>query len=75
MARYFFNVVDGHVIVDKEGTECSGIAEVRAQAIATAGAILVGVEGSFPEDEWQMHVTDTNQKTVLKLRFSAEEPA
>lgn len=76
MALYFFNVINGQFIVDKKGTECSGMVEVQKQAIETAGAILKHVGGSFPRNcEWQMHVTDVSNKTVLKLRFSVEEPA
>lgn len=49
--------------------------EVRAQAISTAGAILMDLGSSLPQGvEWQMHVTDVLRKVVLKLRFSAEEP-
>ncbi len=76
MARYFFHVVDGHFLVDAEGTECSGMTEVRTQAIRTAGAILSELGGTLAVGpEWQMHVTDEAKKTVFKLRFSAEEPA
>ena len=76
MARYFFNVIDGKLIIDKEGTECAGMAEVREQAITTAGEILRDAAGRFLSGtEWQMHVTDAEQKTVLRLRFSADEPA
>ena len=75
MSRYFFHVVDGQFLVDDEGTECAGMAEVRSQAIHTAGTILRDMNGSFPSGlEWQMHVTDEAKTTVFKLRFSAEEP-
>ena len=75
MPRYFFHIIDGQFVVDGEGTECSGMAEVRTQAIQTAGAILRDMNGTFPSGlEWQMHVTDEAKTTVFKLRFSAEEP-
>ncbi len=75
MPRYFFNVIDGKFLVDEEGTECSGMIEVRQQAIAFAGSMLRDEAGKFPSGlEWQMHVTDEAKQTVLKLTFSVEEP-
>jgi hypothetical protein len=75
MPRYFFNVIDGKFLVDEEGTECSGMPEVRDQAIATAGGLLKDQAGKFPSGlEWQMHVTDEAKQTVLKITFSVEEP-
>lgn len=74
MPRYFFHVLDGHFVIDNEGTECAEMSEVRAQAIQTAGAILRDMGSKLAiGPEWQMHVTDASTKTVFKLRFSAEE--
>ena len=74
MPRYFFNVIDGQFLVDDEGTVCPDMADVRAQAIDTAGAILRDLGGKFPKGlEWQMHVTDEAKNTVFRLRFSAED--
>jgi hypothetical protein len=76
MPRYFFNVIDGQFLVDEQGTDCADMQCVRDEAIKTAGAILrdggVSYAGGI---EWQMHVTDERKKTVLRLRFSVEEPA
>jgi hypothetical protein len=75
MPRYFFNLIDGKFIVDTEGTLCATPADMRNEAIRTAGHILRDEAGNFPRGlEWQMHVTDEEKNTVLKLRFSAEEP-
>jgi hypothetical protein len=72
---YFFHVVDGEFLVDATGTQCAGMSEVRHQAIKTAGEILADKGARFPNGlEWQMHVTNASNKTVLKLKFSAEEP-
>jgi hypothetical protein len=69
-------VIDGQFLVDEVGTECTGLPEVREQAIATAGQILRDVAPRFPSGlEWNMHVTDEQKKTLLKLRFSLEELA
>ena len=76
MPRFFFHVIDGKLVVDTEGTECAGMAEVREQAITTAGEILRDAAARFGSGtEWHMHVTDADQNTVLRLRFSADEPA
>jgi hypothetical protein len=73
--RYLFTH-QRQLLADAEGTECSGMAEVRAQAIQTAGTILRDMNGTLSSElEWQMHVTDESQTTVFTLRFSAEEPA
>jgi hypothetical protein len=73
MARYFFHVIDGQMLLDEHGTECATLADMRDQAIETAGAILRDMGGNFPTGvEWQMHVTDEAKKTVLRLRFSAD---
>jgi hypothetical protein len=76
MPLYFFNVIDGEFLVDEEGTDCLNMRAVRDQAITTAGAILRDKGGRYPvREEWQMYVTDEGKKTVLKLRFSVDEPA
>jgi hypothetical protein len=76
MPLYFFNVIDGEFLVDEEGADCLNMKAVRNQAITTAGAILRDKGRDYPVgEEWQMHVTDERKKTVLKLRFSVDEPA
>jgi len=76
MARYFFNVIDGQFLADHEGTECSSLEEARAQAIETAGAMMREAGRQLWDGtEWQMHVTDEDRRTLLKLRFSAEQLA
>jgi hypothetical protein len=75
MLRYFFHVMDGQYFPDTEGTLCESRQAMREQAISTAGALLKEAAHKLPSDqEWQMHVTDENNKTVLRLRFSAEQP-
>ena len=74
MPRYYFDVMDGQLIRDSEGTECATDAEMRNQAIATAGLILKDLAAKFPRGlEWQMHVRNETDDTVLKLRFAIEE--
>lgn len=76
MARYFFHIVDGDISIDTEGTELPDLEAARSEAISAAGEILkeAGVNG-WKGIEWQMHVTDDSNKTLLKLVFSAEQTA
>jgi hypothetical protein len=74
MSRFFFHVIDGKFLVDTEGTELSGLAEARAEAVVTAGEIIRSAGlSAWDGHEWQMHVTDADKKTVLKLTFSAQQ--
>ena len=73
MPRYFFHVIDGRDIIDRDGTELSGLREARAEAIRTAGTILRDEGDEFWNGtEWHMNVTDAAGQSVLKLRFSAD---
>jgi hypothetical protein len=74
MPRYFFDVMDGQLIRDTEGTVCWTDDDMRNQAIATAGGILKDLAHKFPRGlEWHMHVRDERDETVLKIRFSIDE--
>ena len=74
MPRYFFHVIDGRSIIDNEGTELSGLTEARTEAIRLAGAILRDEGDTFWNGtEWHMNVTDASRRSVLKLRFSADD--
>jgi len=74
MPRYFFHVIDGHDIIDNEGSEMSSLKEARTEAIRLAGAILRDEGDTFWDGtEWHMNVTDAAGQSVLKLRFSADD--
>jgi hypothetical protein len=74
MPRYFFHVIDGRFIVDRDGTQLADLQAARVMAIQTAGEMIQDAGREFWDGtEWQMHVTDEGQKTVLKLSFSAKE--
>lgn len=76
MSRFFFHVIDGKFLVDAEGTELADLAEAKSEAIRTAGEVIRhGGQSAWDGTEWQMHVTDADQKTVLKLTFSAKQLA
>jgi hypothetical protein len=72
MDRYFFHVIDGKFLVDTQGTDLPDLAAARNEAIVAAGEILRDAgRSAWNGAEWQMHVTDSNKKTVLKLTFTA----
>ncbi len=74
MPRYFFHVIDGRSIIDREGTEFPNLRYARAEAIRLAGAILPDEGDEFWDGtEWHMNVTDASGQSVLKLRFSADD--
>jgi hypothetical protein len=74
MPRYFFHVIDGRSIIDREGTEFPTLKQARGEAIRLAGAILRDEGDTFWNgEEWHMNVTDASGQSVLKLRFSADD--
>src|SRR5918993_2919054 len=74
MLRYFFHVIDGRDLIDHEGTEFPNLRTARAGAIRLAGAILRDEGDAFWKgEEWHMNVTDLTGRSVLKLRFSADD--
>ncbi len=76
MPRYYFHVRDGIDSFDAEGTECATPADARAQALRTAGAILVESSASFwRHPHWQMSVVDDAGAPVLTLTLRAQIPS
>jgi hypothetical protein len=73
MPRYFFHIKDGSDFPDNDGTVLPDMAAARAQAVATAGAML-GEKGDtfWSGTEWQMTVVDEAGQVVCELRFSAK---
>ncbi len=73
--RYYFHIKDGVTLLDDEGHDCADLATVRAQAVATSGAMLKELSGSgefWSGEVWTMWVTDeANGKgqTILALEF------
>jgi hypothetical protein len=72
--RYFFTILDGRLIVDTEGEYCVSWGKMREQAIRTAAECLRDMAAKYPSDlEWQLHVTNESNETVLRLRFALNE--
>jgi hypothetical protein len=67
-------VIDGRDIIDNEGSELANLKEARVEAIQLAGAILRDEGDKFWNgEEWHMNVTEASGRSVLKLRFSAQD--
>jgi hypothetical protein len=48
MSRFFFDIKNGHRLVDPAGVDCDGDAAARKQGIAIANAIAAEVPKSGP---------------------------
>ena len=76
MPRYFFNVYDGHVSADQDGTELPDFYAAQSEAIRMSGEILRDMGARFWDGtEWRLEVADERGQVLLVLRFSAEERA
>jgi hypothetical protein len=72
MLRYFFHIQDGTYYPDTKGTELSGPAEARVEAMATAAAIMKDIgERLWSGEEWKMHVVGADGVPVCDLGFRA----
>jgi hypothetical protein len=78
MPRYYFNINDGRMILDEEGTELPSLAAAREEAIRNSGEILRNGAGPalWAGEPWRMWVTDEpagGGKILFTLKFSAED--
>ena len=78
MPRYFFNIEDGHTIIDNVGSEHPDLESARQEALVTSSETLR--DGGGPHlwsgKPWRLWVTDQPGgvgKTFFTLRFSATE--
>jgi hypothetical protein len=70
MPRYFFNVLDGKVFEDTEGTELPDTEAAEEEAVRTAGEIIR--DDHFAGETWRLQVRDEEQKVILTLSFAAD---
>jgi hypothetical protein len=78
--RYYFNIKDGQMLLDDEGTEFNDVAGVREEAVQSSADMLKGLHGErfWSGDPWQLWVTDQPNgggNTILTLTFTARLPA
>jgi hypothetical protein len=74
VARYFFNVRDGFVRIDHDGTELAGLVEARHAAMQISSELLKRDEHTFWDDpNWHIEVTDDRGLILFTLHISATE--
>jgi hypothetical protein len=74
MPRFFFHVVNGEFMPDHDGMECPTLDDVKAQAVRAAGEMIHEQGLSvWTTGHWDMFVCDEQNKTHLKLAFTAED--
>lgn len=74
MPRYFFNILNSTFEPDHEGTECASMDAVKAEAVRAAGEFLRDQGGAVRNTgRWYMFVVDEQNRTRLKLEFTAED--
>ena len=60
MPRYFFDVVDGHLITDDNGTELQDVVAARSLALAIAGELSRDVpKALWRRHDWKVSVRDS----------------
>ena len=73
MERYFFDIKDGHDLVDEHGSEWPDLAAVRMEAVRYAAEVLKEMPERFwNAEEWTMSVLDRHRKPMFTLKFFAE---
>ena len=77
MPRYHFNVDNGAVLPDPDGTELDSLAAAKCEAVKTAGRMICDAAGEFWDSaEWVMTVTDDAGLTLFTLQIvGTESPA
>ena len=74
MPRYFFNVIDGSVELDREGSEFPDIYAAQIAAVRLCGELIKEMDGKFwEESSWRMQVTSHDERILLTFTFSVEE--
>ena len=75
MPRFFFHVIDGVSLPDADGVELPDIWVAQDQAVRLAGEILRETGARIWDSAaWRVAVADERGRTLLTLRFLADEP-
>jgi hypothetical protein len=77
MPKYHFNVDDGALGVDSDGTELKDLTVAKCEAIRMAGRIICDAGNTFwDRSEWRLTVTDEAGLTLFELYIlGTEAPA
>jgi hypothetical protein len=76
LALYYFNLKDGHTLLDNDGTEFVDLKAARHEALRFSGEVLKDSAGEslWAGEPWELWVTDQPNgkgKTFFTLHFSA----
>lgn len=72
MARYFFNIYNGTQTRDDEGSECTSVDEVRAEAVETIEDLVRDrLLRHGDASSMTVNVIDTDGKTVMIVTATA----
>jgi len=74
MSRYYFHVINGEFITDREGHECASLDEAKRYAVVVAGEMLKD-QGLriWKTRRYDMFVVDENGQTRLRVAFNVED--
>lgn len=76
MARYHFNLYDGHNLLDDEGYQFSTLSEARTQGVKFVGHALSDAgEEVFADQDWRLEVTDDRGLILFAVYVSAYDAA
>ena len=74
MARYHFNLYDGHNLLDDEGLQLASLSEARTQGVKFVGHALSDAgEAVFRDQEWRLEVTDERGLILFAVYVSAHD--
>jgi hypothetical protein len=71
MSLYHFHLSDVSDFSDLNGTEFSGVAEAKQEALRYAGAVIKEADDRIWNSDWSMRVTDGEGATLFTLRVIA----
>ncbi len=73
MSRYFFDIVDGWLSRDTEGSEFPNVKAARSRAIKMAAEVLRGQADDFDHPHaWSFTVRDDRGEAVFRLQVKGE---
>jgi hypothetical protein len=76
MTRYFFDIADGDVFPDLQGSDWPDLAAARIEAVRYAAEVLKEMPERFwNTEEWVMTVRDERRTPVFTLAFTARNLA
>jgi hypothetical protein len=74
MPLYFFDIADHHTQIDDEGTELTGDAEARVEAIVYAGSLLRDDPSILGSDQGlRVDVYSETRDPILSVHVSARD--